>query len=413
MSATEMALAGPEVVVKASRRRFTMEDKREIVREADGRKTPGAVPREAAVAADAALSRERRRHRIGVIPGDGIGPEVVAEGLKVLRALAPRAGFAVELVDYPFGAEHWLRTGEVLSASALEEMRGLDAIYFGAAGDPRVPPGVLELGLIHGIVQELDLFVNVRPIRLYAERLCPVKGKGPADVDLVVIREATEDCFGAGRFIRKGAPDEVALGQMAFSRPGQARALRYAFELARRRGGKRRVSVVHQDNAIGAHDLIERVSVEVAREFPDVERDHMAPDAAAMWLIKNPEAFDVIFSTNLIGGILSDITAVLGGGLGLSGSARIHPGRTSLFEPTHGSAPKYAGQGVASPIGAIAALGLLLEEIGEAAAAGAIERAVGGLLASGTVRSVDARSGQRTAEVGDLVAGAVSRAALD
>jgi 3-isopropylmalate dehydrogenase len=350
-----------------------------------------------------------RRCRIGVIPGDGIGPEVIAEGLKVLAAVAPRAGFHYELVHYPFGAEHYLRTGEVLPGSALEEFQRLDALYFGAAGDPRVPPGVLELGLLHGIVQGLDLYLNVRPVRLHAARLCPLKDRRPEDIDLVIVRETTEDCFGPGRFVRKGAPDEVALGQITFTRAGQARAVRYAFELARGRSRARRVTLVHQANAIGAHDLLHRVCEATRRDFPDVQTEEMAPDAAAMWLVKNPEAFDVVFTTNFVGGILSDLAAVLAGGLGLSASARIHPGRAGLFEPTHGSAPKYAGQGVVSPLAAIGALALLLEHIGETTAGSMVETAVSQLLRDGIIRSADARSGQTTQEVGDRVADAVGR----
>ena len=347
-----------------------------------------------------------RAHRIGVIPGDGIGPEVVAEGLAVLAAISGPAGFRYELTSYPLGAEHYLATGEVLPPATLDELRGLDAIYFGAAGDPRVPPRVLELGLLHGIVQALDLYVNARPARLHAARLCPLKDRTPADLDLVMVRETTEDCFGPGRVIRRGGPDEIALGEIVFSRPGQARGMRYAFDLARRR--RRRVTLVHQANAIGAHDLLVRVFGEVAGEFPDVETDEMAPDAAAMWMVRSPDAFDVVYTTNFVGGILSDLAAVLSGGLGLSPSARLHPGRVSLFEPTHGSAPRYAGLGVASPLGAIGAIGLMLDHLGEGEAAARIEAAMAGLLRDGRVRSADARSGQGTREVGALVAAAVA-----
>lgn len=340
--------------------------------------------------------------RLAVIPGDGIGPEVVAEGLKVLKA----TGVTHESVTYPFGAEHYLATGELVPRSALDELRGMDAIYLGAVGDPRVPASVLELGVLVAIGHALDLFVNVRPTRVRAARLCPLRDVRPEDVDLVLVREATEDCYGPGRFVRRATPYEVALGTMVYTRSGTERAFRHAFELARRRTRKR-VTLVHQANAIGAHELLVRAFESVATDYPDVEADEAFPDGAAMWLVREPARFDVIVTTSFIGGILSDLAAALAGGLGQSASARLHPGRVSLFEPTHGSAPKYAGQGVASPIGAILAMAMLLEAVGETAAAARIDGAVTRLLETARIPSVDARSGLTTAEVGDLVAGEV------
>ena len=341
--------------------------------------------------------------RLAVIPGDGIGPEVVAEGLKVLDA----SGVSHQATTYPFGAEHYLATGELIPRSVLDELRGFDAIYLGAVGDPRVPAGVLELGLLVAIGHALDLYVNVRPTRLRASRLCPLKDVGPDDVDMVLVREATEDCYGPGRFVRRATPYEVALGTMVYTRSGSERAFRHAFELARRRA-KKKVTLVHQANAIGAHELLVRAFESVASDYPDVEADEAFPDGAAMWLVREPGRFDVIVTTSFVGGILSDLMAALAGGLGQSASARLHPGRVSLFEPTHGSAPKYAGQGVASPIGAILAMAMLLEAVGEHAAATRIDAAVTGLLESGRIPSVDARSGVTTAQVGDKVANEVA-----
>lgn len=340
--------------------------------------------------------------RLAVIPGDGIGPEVVAEGLKVLKA----TGVAHDAVTYPFGAAHYLATGELVPRVALDELRGVDAIYLGAIGDPRVPAGVLELGIIIAIGLALDLYVNVRPTRVRATHLCPLKDVRPEEVDVVLVREATEDCYGPGRFVRRATPYEVALGTMVYTRSGSERSFRHAFELARRRE-KKRVTLVHQANAIGAHELLVRAFESVATDYPDVEADEAFPDGAAMWLIREPARFDVIVTTSFVGGILSDLAAALAGGLGQSASARLHPGRVSLFEPTHGSAPKYAGQGVASPVGAILAMAMLLDALGEGAAAARIDTAVTRVLEDRRVPSVDARSGVSTSRVGDLVAAEV------
>jgi 3-isopropylmalate dehydrogenase len=347
----------------------------------------------------------QRTYRLAVLPGDGIGREVVTEGLKVLAAVAPIAGVRYELAEYPFGADHYLATRELLAPSAVEEMRRTDAVYFGAIGDARVPPGVLEHGVLLGLVRALDLYVNVRPIRLYAAGLSPLAGKRPEDVDFVIVRETTEDCFSPDvRVLHRDSEDEVAIGQMVYTRRGTERAMRFAFDLARRPGRRGRVTNVHQANAIGAHGLLHRTFEAVAAQSPGVAAEEMAPDTAAMRLVTNPEALDVVITTNFIGGILTDLGAALIGGLGIAPSARLHPGRTSLFEPTHGSAPKYAGTGKASPLAAILAMAMLLDALGEADAARRIEAAVAETLRSGAVPSATARSGLTTRQVGDVVA---------
>lgn len=351
-------------------------------------------------------------YRIAVLPGDGIGPEVTREALETLRLVASIRGFALSLTEYPFGAEHYLRTGETFPGSALGEMRQQDAILLGAIGDPRLPVGLLERAIISGIRFGLDLYVNLRPIRLYAADLCPLKGKGPEDVDLIVVRENTEDVYaGIGGFLKKGTPDEVAMQEMIFTRKGVERVTRYAFDLARRRGKRRKLTLIDKANAVGAMDLWTRVFEEVGGEYPDVAREHAYIDAACMWMVKNPESFDTVVVSNMFGDIFTDLGAAIQGGMGLAASGNIHPGRVSMFEPIHGSAPKHAGRNVASPIGAILAAQLLLEHVGEAEGAALVETAVRDLFASGRLRSTGTDSGVGTTEQGSLVREGVRRIA--
>ncbi len=352
-----------------------------------------------------------KRHKIAVLPGDGIGAEVTREAVETLELAADVAGFGLEFTHYPFGAEHYLRTKETLPDSALGELRGQDAILVGAIGDPRLPVGLLERAIIAGIRFGLDLYVNLRPIKLYAEHLCPLKGKGPEDVDLVVVRENTEDVYvGIGGFLKKGTADEVAIQEMIFTRKGVERVIRYAFDLCRRRARAKKVTLVDKANAIGAMDLWTRTFEEVGKDYPDVQRDHAYIDAACMWMVKNPEAFDTVVVSNMFGDILTDLGAAVQGGMGLAASGNIHPGRVSMFEPIHGSAPKHAGKNVASPIGAILAGQMLLHHLGESAAAELIESAVGDLFASGRLRSIATDSGVSTTEQGRLVREGVRRA---
>jgi len=351
-------------------------------------------------------------YHIGVLPGDGIGPEVTREGLKALEAVAALESIDYRLIEYPYSGAHYLRTGELVPDRVIDEWRTLDAVLLGAIGHPDVEPGLVERSVILGLRFGLDLYVNLRPVKLYAEHLCPLKGKTPADIDFVVVRENTEGEYAQiGGHLKKGTPDEVALLNGVYTWKGCERAVRYAFELARRRattgvtkGRSPKVTLVDKANAIRPHDIWTRAFAQVGAEYPGIERDHAYVDACCMWMIKNPEWFDVIVTTNLFGDIITDVGAMLQGGLGIAASGNIHPGRTSMFEPIHGSAPKHAGKNVACPLGAINAVGMMLDYLGEANAAKRIDDAVGDLLRSGEVRSADASSGISTSDMGDRVA---------
>lgn len=349
-------------------------------------------------------------YKIGVIPGDGIGPEVVAQGLRVLELVAEKLAIGCQLTHYPYSTQHYLDTGELLPPSTLAEFKMLDAILLGAIGDPRVEPGLVERSIVMGLRMGLDLYVNLRPIVLYADHLCPLKGKTSADIDLVVVRENTECVYaGLGGNFRKDTPDEIAVAEMVYTRKGVERAIRYAFELARKRQKKRRVTLVDKANAIRPQDIWTRVFAEVGEEYPDIERDHAYIDAACMWLIKKPEWFDVIVTPNLFGDIITDLGAMIQGGMGIAASGNIHPGKTSMFEPIHGSAPRYAGTGKANPIAAILAVAMMFEHLGEPAAAKIIETAIRHLLADGKISSVGTDSDLKTTEIGDLVLAEINR----
>ena len=345
----------------------------------------------------------QRHYAFAVLPGDGIGPEVVAEGVKVLERVAKIEGFSFETTRYPFGAEHYLKTKETLPASALEEMKGMDAILLGAIGDPRIEVGFLERAIISGLRFGLDLYVNLRPVRLFAEHLCPLKDKGPEDVDFIVVRENTEDVYtGIGGIFKKGTPDEVAIQEMIFTRKGTERVVRYAFDLARRRAKQKKLLLIDKANAIRAMDLWTRTFEEVGAEYPDITRDHAYIDAACMWLVKNPEWFDVVVVGNMFGDILTDLGAMIQGGMGAAASGNIHPGKVSMFEPIHGSAPKHAGKNVSSPVATIAAVQMMLDYVGEARAASRIEAAVSELLRSRRIPSLTTGA-LATDQTGDLV----------
>lgn len=347
----------------------------------------------------------RKTYRIGVLPGDGIGPEVTDEAVRILQTASERGGFALELQRYPYGGNHYQATGELLPAGALEEMRGLDAILLGAIGDPRFEVGLLERAIVAGIRFGLDLYVNLRPIRLYDARLCPLKDKTPEQLDLVVVRENTEDLYtGMGGFFKKGTPDEVAIQEMILTRKGADRVFRFAFDLARKRGRGRKLTLVDKANAVAAFDLWTRAFADMSREYPDITTDHAYIDAACMWMVKNPEWFDTVVTSNVFGDILTDLGAMLQGGLGLAASGNLHPGKVSMFEPIHGSAPKYAGKGVANPLAAIVAAQMLLDYVGEETSARAIEEAVRGSLVDGEIPSASADTGLTTSAMGGIIA---------
>jgi 3-isopropylmalate dehydrogenase len=347
--------------------------------------------------------------RIAVLPGDGIGPEVTAEAMKVTRAAASRFGFDLELVELPWNADRYLETGETLPDGALDDLRdNYSAIFIGAYGDPRVPDMKHAADILLGIRFGLDLYINFRPIKLYDPRLCPLKDAGPETVDFVVFRENTEGAYvGVGGNFKRGTPDEVAVQEELHTRKGVERIIRAAFDHARRHG-RGRVTMCDKSNVMQyGHDLWQRAFAEVAADYPGIEADHLYVDALAMQMIRKPERFEVIVTNNMFGDILTDLGAALQGGLGVAASANLHPGRTSMFEPVHGSAPKYAGQGTANPIAAVLSAALMLENLGFDDAAAAVDGAVAEALRQGfTTRDLGGNLG--TAEVGDRLAEAVA-----
>ena len=333
-------------------------------------------------------------HRIAVIPGDGIGKEVTAEAVRILEAVG-----GMDIHSLPWSADHFLATGETIPPDGYDTLRSFDAVFVGALGDPRVPDNRHARDILLGTRFELDLYVNYRPVRLIEERLCPLKGRGPADVNFVVIRENTEGLYvGVGGRFKPGTEDEVAVQEEINTFKGVSRIVRYAFEFARRRG-LRRVCMADKSNAMThGHSLWQRVFQTVKTEFPDVEASHLYIDALAMFLVQDPAQFEVIVTNNLFGDIITDIGGALQGGLGMAASANLHPGRTSMFEPVHGSAPPLAGRNIANPVGAILSAALMLEALGRADDAGRIERAVQAAVADREVtRDVGGTLGTREA----------------
>ncbi|MEK6606814.1 MAG: 3-isopropylmalate dehydrogenase [Myxococcota bacterium] len=343
--------------------------------------------------------------RIAFIPGDGIGIDVTREALKCLEALRAARGTLLRCEVFDYGAERYLRDGTTLPPGEMERFRDeFHAIFLGALGDPRIPDMAHGRDILLAMRFGLDLYVNLRPVRLFFDRLTPLRGRTTQDIDFVVFRENTEGLYaGVGGFFKKGTPDEVAVNQDINTRKGVERIIRAAFEFARARG-KRRVCMSDKSNVLRfAHDLWQRVFHEVAREFPDIEATHLYVDVLAMQMVRAPNQFDVIVTCNMFGDIVSDLGASLVGGLGLAASANLHPGRTSLFEPVHGSAPKHAGKDVANPMAAILTAALMLEHIGLPDDAAVVEGAVRRAIAEGkTTRDLGGELGTRA--VGDYVA---------
>ncbi|MCX7803834.1 MAG: 3-isopropylmalate dehydrogenase [Planctomycetota bacterium] len=351
-------------------------------------------------------------YRIAVIPGDGTGPEVIREGLKVIRAAAARFGFAIKTKEFDFGGERYKRTGETLPDGAVGELRKFDAIYLGAIGHPDVAPGILEKGILLRLRFELDQYINLRPVKLYPGVKCPLAGKGPEDIDFVVVRENTEDLYsGMGGVQYKGTPNEVATQIMVATRFGVERCVRFAFELARRRAKKKTLHLIAKTNVLTwCGDLWWRVFNEVGeKDFPDIKREYAHVDAACMWFVKNPEWFDVIVTPNMFGDIITDLGAMIQGGMGIAAGGNLNPGGVSMFEPIGGSAPKYTGKNVINPLAAICAGAMMLDHLGEAKAARAVEAAVMHVTANKLKDLAAGRMGYSTSEVGDLVAGALGR----
>ena len=348
-------------------------------------------------------------YKIAVMGGDGTGPEVAAEGVKVLKAAAEKFDFNLELTDFDYGGERYLRTGEVLPDNAVEELTKHDAIFLGAIGHPDVKPGILEKGILLSLRFALDQYINLRPVILYPNVDTPLKDKGPEDIDFVVVRENTEGLYaGAGGVLKKGTPDEVAVQESINTRKGVERCIRFAFDFARKRNKRKQVTLCGKTNVLTyAFDLWERAFYEVAKEYPDIKTDYAHVDATCMWMVKNPEWFDVIVTDNMFGDIITDLGAMIQGGMGIAAGGNINPEGVSMFEPIGGSAPKYTGKNVINPLAAIGAAQMMLDYLGENEAALAIENAIRWTVAEKLDSLSAGKMGYGTKEVGDLVAGAV------
>ncbi len=346
-------------------------------------------------------------YKIAVIPGDGIGPEVIREGIKVLGVVGKKHGLSFEYETFDWGGDRYLSTGEVMPKDAVEIMQGFDAIYLGAVGHPEVKPGIIEHQLLLGLRFGLDQYINLRPVKLYPNVDTPLKDKGPEDIDYIVVRENTEDMYvGTGGFTHKGTPMEVATQVANYTYVGVERCVRYAYELAMTRPRKT-LTLVDKSNVLTyGHDLWQRVFKQVGAEFPAVKQEHAYVDACCMWMVKNPEWFDVIVTTNMFGDIITDLGAMTQGGMGIAASGNINPKGVSMFEPIHGSAPKYTGKNVINPLATINAASMMLDFLGEKAAALDVENAIIAALQSGRIPHLGAGA-IPTDACGDLVASLV------
>lgn len=349
-----------------------------------------------------------KTYNIALIGGDGTGPEVLREGVKVMNAVARSHGIRINYHEYDFGGERYKRTGETLPDSALEELKKHDAIFLGAIGHPDVKPGILEVGILLKARFVLDQYINLRPIKLYPNVETPLKDKRPEHIDFVVVRENTGGIYtGMGGAAMVGTQNEAATQIMLYTRPVVQRCMRYAYEYSRRRNRKKMLTLVHKCNVLtNVGDLWVRVHQEMGTaEYPDVKRDYNHVDACTMWMVKSPEYYDVIVTSNLFGDIITDLGAMIQGGMGIAAGGNINPEGVSMFEPIGGSAPKYAGKNAINPLACICAGGMLFETLGETTAASAIDKAVYDALAGGKIKSLSAgKMGMSTTEVGDLVA---------
>jgi len=356
-----------------------------------------------------------KSYTIAVVPGDGTGPEVVAEGIKALEAAAAIEDFSLEFVTFDFGGERYLRTGETLPASAFDEFRSMDSIYLGAIGHPQVKPGILEKGILLTIRFELDQYINLRPVKLYPGVATPLKDKGPEEIDFVVVRENTEGLYtGSGGFLKKGTADEIAIQESINTRKGVERCVRYAFDFCQQRNKEKKLTLCGKTNVLTyAFDLWERTFYEIAKQYPDITADYAHVDATCMWMVKNPEWFDVIVTDNMFGDIITDLGAIIQGGLGIAAGGNINPRGVSMFEPMGGSAPKYTGKNVINPMAAICAAQMMLEELGERRAAGLIEHGVMKVIKNDLQSLSAGQMGHTTTEVGDLVVAYIQEAARE
>ncbi|HAX17890.1 MAG TPA: 3-isopropylmalate dehydrogenase [Actinobacteria bacterium] len=354
-----------------------------------------------------------KSYNIAVMGGDGTGPEVIAEGLKVLNAAASKYDVKLNLTKYDFGGERYMKTGELLPESGIEELKKQDAIYLGAIGHPEVKPGILELGILLRLRFALDQYINLRPVKLYPNVETPLKDKGPEQIDFVVVRENTGGIYtGIGGAAQKGTPNEVATQVMVYTRPIVDRCIKYAYELTKKRNSKKKMlTLVHKCNVLThCGDLWVRAHKEMGdKYYKDIKQDYAHVDATTMWFVKNPEFFDVIVTENLFGDIITDLGAMIQGGMGIAAGGNINPEGVSMFEPIGGSAPKYTGKNVINPLAAINAGAMMMETLGEVKMAKTIDDAVTAVLASGKIKSMSAgKMGLSTSEVGDLIAEAVS-----
>ncbi|MHC1566599.1 MAG: isocitrate/isopropylmalate dehydrogenase family protein [Candidatus Syntropharchaeia archaeon] len=366
------------------------------------------------------------KYRISFIPGDGIGPEIMEEGRKVLDAVSEVENFEIEWIEFPYCADYYIETGELISEDGLREMERYDAIYLGAIGDPRVPPGILEKGILLTLRFYFDQYVNLRPVKLLEGVKTPLAEKGPGDIDFVVVRENTEDFYvGVGGRAKGRSKDEIEIIRKLYSvkfgldidtegeeiayqigvlsRGGCERVIRYAFELAERTGSKKVTSVDKANVLTHAYGFWREIFSEVSKEYPQIETEFNYVDAICMWFVKNPEWFDVVVAPNTFGDIITDLGAMIQGGLGLAPGGNINPEGISMFEPIHGSAPKYAGKGVANPIATIWAGAMMLEEIGEKKAGEKVLSAIQSVLKEGKIRTPDLGGSSSTEEVGNAI----------
>ena len=356
-------------------------------------------------------------YKIAVIPGDGTGPEVVAEGLKVLTSAAAVTGFSYQLTHYDFGGERYMRTGETLPDSAIEEFKEHDAIFLGAMGHPDVPPGTLEQGVLLKIRFALDQYINLRPVRLVPGVETPIKNKGPKEIDYCVVRENSGGMYtGMGGNSRPGTTDEVAIQEMVYTYDQVARCLRYAFEYARKHGKKARgvgenntLALIGKSNVLThMYKLWNRVFAEMGEEYPDVKREYYHVDATCLYMVVSPEMFDVMVVENMFGDIITDLGAITQGGLGVAAGGNINPDGVSMFEPIGGTAPMWTGKNAINPLAAIGAVQMMLEHLGEAEAASLVEKGIAHAVTK--MKSMTANEmGMGTDAVGDLVAGFVTQ----
>ncbi|MCR4336792.1 MAG: 3-isopropylmalate dehydrogenase [Candidatus Omnitrophica bacterium] len=361
-----------------------------------------------------------KSYKIAVIAGDGIGPEVIREGLKVLDAVSSKYHFKLETHAFPFGGEHYLKTKELLPDSAIQELKKFDAIYLGGIGHPDVKPGILERGILLKLRFDLDLYINLRPVKLYENVETPIKNKGPQDIDYVVVRENTGDLYtGVGEFKAKGTPQEVAVQSMIYSRHQVERCVRYAFDLLQKRNAKEpwrgltaedrtqgyigKLTLCGKTNVLTyVYDLWDRVFHEVGSEYKNIKRDYVHVDAMCIYMIESPERFDGIVTGNMFGDIITDLAAVTQGGMGVAPSGNIHPGGASMFEPVHGTAPQFTGQGVINPVAAVASGMMMLRHLGEEQAAQNVEDAMKSVIKKMKSMLVG-KMGYSTSEIGDMI----------